>query len=98
MGTDLSGRRCGNWLSCATLVPLDRCWLAASCGVGCCASPLGQPHLAIHAELCVRLHDFRQHDCGVVLRGCAILREAATDCDARRMTGALLVLANVKPL
>ena len=63
---------------------LDRCRLADSCVLGHCASPVGQSHLAVHAEFRVRLHDFRQHDCAVVPRRCAIVPEAPTRRDARR--------------
>jgi ECF sigma factor len=47
-------------------------------------APVGQSHLAVHAEFRVRLHDVRQHDCAVVPRRCAIVSEAPARRDARR--------------
>ena len=84
VGIDLPGHRRGDRVSCATVVPVDRCRLADSRVLGYCASPVGQSHLAVHAEFRVRLHDFRQHDCAVVPRRCAIVPEAPPRRDARR--------------
>ena len=82
VGIDLPGHRRGDRVSCATIVPMDRRRLADSRGLGSCASPVGQSHLAVHAELRVRLHDFRQLDCAVVPRWRAIVPEALAHRDA----------------
>src|SRR6266513_4981020 len=58
-------------------------WLIHAC-LGHRASPVGQSHLAVHAEFRVWLHDLRQHDCAVVPRRCAIVSEALPRRDARR--------------
>ena len=84
VGIDLPGHRRGDRVSCATIVPMDRCRLADSRGLGYCASPVGQSHLAVYAEFRVRLHDFRQLDCAVVPRWRAIVPEAPAHRDAHR--------------
>ena len=84
MGIDLPGHRHGDRVSCATVVPIDRRRLADSCVLGHRASPVGQSHLAVHADFRVRLHDLRQHDAPVVPRRRAIVPEAPVRRDARR--------------
>ena len=48
------------------------------------SSPVGQSHLAVHAEFGVWLLDIRQLDCAVVPRRCAIVPEAPPRSDALR--------------
>jgi hypothetical protein len=84
VGIDVPGHRRGDRVSWATVVSVDRSRLADSCVLGHCASPEGPSHLAVHAELRVRLHDVRQLDCAVVPRRCAIVPEAPARRDARR--------------
>ncbi len=87
VGIDVPRHRRGDRVSRATVVSVYWCGLADSCVLGHRASPLGQSHLAVHAEFRVRLHDFRQLDCAVVPGRCAIVPEAPTRRDERSNAG-----------
>src|SRR5262245_9912186 len=76
MGADLPGDRNADRVSGPPFVPVDWCRLAASRRLGRRPPPLGQPDLALHAELRVRMHDFRRRDRALVFGRCAFATEA----------------------
>jgi len=59
----------GPWELLYPVVLTPVAYLGHARGLGHRAPPLGQPDLAVHADLVVGLHDLRLADRGLVLRG-----------------------------